>query len=97
MTTAHYSSNDALEERLIGATAPSGDLATASKAVLKAPGNCTSLLLTPDGGTVVCATQVNYLLHNPQQNIDRYGVAAAGKFTKFPVAKHGQWYSGPAF
>jgi hypothetical protein len=157
VTTSHYSSNGALEERLIGATAPSGDLAAASKAVLKAPGNCTSLLLTPDGGTVVCATQVNYLhltpttncgkngpmfvaysaatgkllrvlyqytgacdealdtvlwtddsarhvigeqtiiLRNPEQSIDRYGVAAAGKFTKFPVAQHGQWYSGPAF
>ena len=153
-----------LEERLIGATAPSGDLAAASKAVFKAPGNCSSLLLTPDGGTVVCATLVNYpsattidphpgspgvcgkdgpmfvaysaatgkLLrvlyqytgacdegvdtvlwsddsarhvigeqtitqHNSPQRIDRYGVAAAGKFTKFQVAQHGQWYSGPAF
>jgi hypothetical protein len=28
---------------------------------------------------------------------DRYGVAAAGKFVKFPVAKHAQWYSGQAF
>jgi hypothetical protein len=34
---------------------------------------------------------------NPLQHTDRYGVAAAGKFTKFPVAQHGQWYSGPAF
>ena len=49
----------ALEERLITATAPSGDLVTASKVVFKAPGNCLSLLLTPDGGTVVCGTQVN--------------------------------------
>jgi hypothetical protein len=49
-----------LEERLIEATAPSGDLATASKVVLKAAGNCSSLLLTPDGGTVVCATLANY-------------------------------------
>jgi hypothetical protein len=150
-----------LVERVINATAPSGDLATASKAVFKAPGNCTSLLLTPDGGTVVCATQANYpspippatatgcggkngpmfvaysaatgkLLRvlyqytgacdqgvdtvlwsddsarhvigeqelfqsNPPQHFDRYGVAAAGKFTKFQVAQHGQWYSGPAF
>ena len=157
VTTSQYSSNGALDERLIGATAPSGDLATASKSVLKAPSNCTSLLLTPDGGTVVCATQANWLhiapttdcgkngpmfaaystatgkllrvlyqytgtcdegidtvlwtddsarhvigeqlifLHNPPQNIDRYGIAAAGKFAKFQVAKHGQWYSGPAF
>jgi WD40 repeat protein len=49
----------ALEERVIAATVPSGDLATASKVVLKAPSNCLSLLLTPDGGTVVCGTQVN--------------------------------------
>ena len=147
----------ALEERLISATAPSGDLAAASKAVLKAPSNCSSLLLTPDGGTVVCATQANYvssgsptdcgrigpmfvaysastgkrlrvlyqyagacdegvdtvlwsddsarhaigeqylIQRNPDQIVDRWGVAAGGKFTKFPVAQHGQWYSGPAF
>ena len=35
----------------------SGNLAAASKVLLKAPGSCTSLLLTPDGGTVVCGTQ----------------------------------------
>jgi hypothetical protein len=146
-----------LEERLIEWTAPSGDLAAASKVVLRAPGNCSSLLLTPDGGTVVCATQVNYprptaqavcgtdgpmlvaysavtgqrlrvlyqytgacdegvdtvlwsddsarhviaeqelLQRDPTQDTDRYGVAAAGAFSKFPVAQHGQWYSGPAF
>jgi len=34
---------------------------------------------------------------NPTRITDRYGVAATGKFVKFPVAKHGQWYSGPAF
>lgn len=34
---------------------------------------------------------------NPDQIVDRWGVAAGGKFTKFPVAQHGQWYSGPAF
>jgi hypothetical protein len=28
---------------------------------------------------------------------NRYGVAAAGKFTKFAVPQYGQWYSGPAF
>jgi hypothetical protein len=28
---------------------------------------------------------------------NRYGVAAAGKFVKFPVPQLGQWYSGPAF
>jgi hypothetical protein len=49
-----------LQERLIGATAPSGDLAAASRLTFKAPGNCSSLLLTPDGGTVVCATLINY-------------------------------------
>jgi hypothetical protein len=49
-----------LEERRIEATAPSGNLATASKLVFKAPGNCSSLLLTPEGGTVVCATMINY-------------------------------------
>ncbi len=150
-----------LEERLIDATAPSGDLATASKLAFKAPGNCVSLLLTPDGGTVVCATLVNYppgiMLHSPgspgacgkdgpmfvaysavtgqrlrvlfqytgtcdygvetvlwaddsaehvigeqylsqqHQLTDRYGVAAAGQFSKFQVAQHGQWYAGPAF
>jgi hypothetical protein len=57
--TSRNSSAGALEERLIGVTAPSGDLATASKTVLKAPSNCSSLLLTPDGGTVVCATDAN--------------------------------------
>ncbi len=152
-----------LQERLIEATAPSGDLATASKVVLRAPGNCSSLLLTPDGETVVCATMINYLpatvlnspgspgacgkdgpmlvaysavngkllrilyqytgtcdsgvdtvlwsdnsarhviaeqellQRDPTQDTDRYGVAAAGAFSKFPVAQHGQWYSGPAF
>ena len=151
-----------LEERLIGAAAPSGNLATASKLVLKAPGNCSSLLLSPDGGTVVCATLIDYPPANnlephpgspgvcgqdgprfvaysaatgkllrvlyqfqgpcrygiftvlwsddaarhvigeswtAQQGglFDRYGVAAAGNFTKFQVAQHGQWYGGPAF
>jgi hypothetical protein len=151
-----------LEERLIAATAPSGDLAAASKVVLRAPGNCSSLLLTPDGGTVVCATLVNFppptsldrrpaapavcgkdgpafvaysavtgkrlrvlyqyagtcdygvetvlwadnsarhvigeqYLSQQHQVTDRYGVAAAGQFSKFQVAQHGQWYSGPAF
>jgi hypothetical protein len=139
-------------------TEPSGDLTNASKVVLKAPSNCSSLLLTPDGGTVVCATQVNppgttsptscgknepmfvaysavtgkrlrvlyqytgacasavdtvlwsddsarhvigesqtAIQGNPSQDTDRYGVAAAGKFTKLPVPRLGQWYSGPAF
>jgi hypothetical protein len=149
-----------LVERIVNATAPTGDLATVSKIVLKAPGNCTSLLLTPDGGTVVCATQVNALVplakptacggkygprfvaysaatgkrlrvlyqypgpcksaldlvlwsdasarhvigeayttfttNSPPYTI-RYGVATGGKFVKFPVAKHSQGYSGPAF
>jgi hypothetical protein len=166
MTAGRNTSSGVLEERLIGATAPSGDLATASKAVFKAPGNCSSLLLTPDGGTVVCATATYLPFHlvpfsspptpatgcggkygpmfvaysavtgerlrvlsqytgtcddgvdtvlwsdnsarhvigeqlvsqrNPPQHFDRYGVAAAGNFTKFQVAQHGQWYSGPAF
>lgn len=151
-----------LEERLISATAPSGDLAAASKVLLRAPANCSSLLLTPDGGTVVCATLLNYppptsldaqptapavcgkdgpefvaysavtgqrlrvlyqyagtcdygvetvlwaddsarhvigeqYLSQQHQVTDRYGVAAAGQFSKFQVAQHGQWYSGPAF
>jgi hypothetical protein len=63
--TSRKSSAGALEERLIGVTAPSGDLATASKVVLKAPGNCSSLLLTPDGGTVVCGTAYNPLVTGP--------------------------------
>jgi hypothetical protein len=58
--TSRNSSAGALEERLIGVTEPSGDLASTSKVVFKAPGNCSSLLLTPDGGTVVCATASNY-------------------------------------
>jgi hypothetical protein len=152
-----------LEERLIGATAPSGDLAAASKVAFKAPGNCSSLLLTPDGGTVVCATMINYpsatsvdphpgspgvcgkdgpmfvaysavtgerlrvlyqytgacdegvdtvlwaddsarhvigeqRLVQGDQHFDRYGVASAGKFTKFQVVPPlSQWNSGPAF
>ena len=125
--------------------------------MLKAPSSCTSLLLTPDGGTVVCATQVSYPIptssggcgtngpmlvaysaatgqrlrvlyqykgacdqgvdtvlwsddsarhvvseqelfqDNPPEHTDRYGVAAAGNYTKFPVAPLGQWSSGPAF
>jgi hypothetical protein len=56
-TQRYASTNSALEELLIGVTAPSGNLATASKVMLKAPSACASLLLTPDGGTVVCATQ----------------------------------------
>jgi len=157
-TTGRTPSYDgALEERLISASAPSGDLAAASTAMLTAPRNCSSLLLTPDGGTVVCATQANYggpapatdcgkdgpmfvsysastgkrlrvlyqytgpcdeavdsvlwtdnsarhvigeqylFQRNPPTVTDRWGVAAAGKFTKFPVAQHGQWYSGPGF
>jgi hypothetical protein len=147
-----------LAERLIGATEPSGDLVTASKVVFKAPANCTSLLLTPDGRTVVCATWTNEpgvtapagcgkngpmfvaysaatgkrlrvlyqyteacdyaedtvlwsddsvqhvigesqttLQGNPPQSTNRYGVAAAGEFTKFPVPQLGEWYSGPTF
>jgi hypothetical protein len=58
VTTRQYTdANSALEELLISVTAPSGNLATTSKVMLKAPSGCTSLLLTPDGGTVVCATQ----------------------------------------
>jgi WD40-like Beta Propeller Repeat len=53
----YTSADSALEELLIGVTAPSGDLAAASKVMLKAPSDCTSLLLTPDGGTVVCSTR----------------------------------------
>lgn len=49
----------ALTERVVSATAPSGDLTSASKSVLAAPDSCGSLLLTPDGGTVVCATMAN--------------------------------------
>ena len=165
VSTAKYPSGAALEERIIGATVPSGNLATASKLVLKAPRNCSSLLLTPDGGTVVCATQITesfstspagsprlvkptdcgkngpmfvaysattgelvrvlyqytgacnegtdtvlwsdnsarhvigeQLLYQGNQHFDRYGVAAAGTFTKFPVVPPlSQWNSGPAF
>jgi hypothetical protein len=161
LTAAPYApAHSALTERLIGVAEPSGDLAAASRAVFKAPGNCMSLLLTPDGGTVVCATQANFFQFdapppgcggkhgpmfvtysaaagkrlrvlyqypgpcvraldtvlwsdnaarhvigevqtdfggNPPVSTDRYGVAAAGTFVKFPVAKHGQWYGGPAF
>lgn len=145
-----------LVERVVSATAPTGDLATASKIVLKAPGTCTTLLLTPDGGTVVCATHVSSdvparcggkygpmfvaysaatgkrlrVLYqypgpcrtavdtvlwsdasarhvigeavtsfrtNPPSYTVRYGVATGGKFVKFPVAKEGLGYSGPAF
>ncbi|MGH3245260.1 MAG: hypothetical protein ACRDOI_03490 [Trebonia sp.] len=157
-TAGGNSAPTALQERLIGVTEPSGDLAVASKVVLNAPGNCSSLLLTPDGRTVVCGTKVSYppvtsatgcgsdepmfvaysaatgkrlrvlsnytgdctwlmntvlwsddsarhvigetrtkLQGNPDQYTDRYGVAAAGQFTKFQVAQHGQWYSAPAF
>jgi hypothetical protein len=49
-----------LIERVISASAPSGDLSTAGRDLFTAPASCTSLLLTPDGGTVVCATTVNY-------------------------------------
>jgi hypothetical protein len=65
LNTSRNSSAGALEERLIGVTAPSGDLATASKVILKAPGNCSSLLLTPDGGTVVCGTAYQPLVTSP--------------------------------
>jgi hypothetical protein len=63
--TSRNSSAGALEERLIGVTAPSGDLATASKVAFKAPSNCSSLLLTPDGGTVVCGTDYHPLVTLP--------------------------------
>lgn len=158
VTTGKGPFDAALVERRIGVTQPSGDLAAASRVVLKAPANCTSLLLTPDGGTVVCATRV-YSFYpgppascgktepmfvaysaatgkrlrilyrypgacasavygvvwsdasarhvigeawtafsgKPPRTTDRFGVAAAGKFIKFPIAKHGQNYSGPAF
>jgi hypothetical protein len=56
-TQTYASAGSVLEELVIGATAPSGNLATASKVMLKAPTSCTSLLLTPDGGTVVCSTR----------------------------------------
>ena len=36
-------------------------------------------------------------LSQQHQLTDRYGVAAAGQFSKFQVAPHGQWYAGPAF
>lgn len=54
----------ALTEHLISASAPNGDLAAESKAAFNAPSSCHSLLLTPDGGTVVCGTQVNYQQYN---------------------------------
>jgi hypothetical protein len=63
--TSGNSSEGALEERLIGVTAPSGDLASASKVAFKAPGNCSSLVLTPDGGTVVCGTAYHPLVTGP--------------------------------
>jgi hypothetical protein len=34
---------------------------------------------------------------NQPRETDQYGVTAAGSFATFPVAQHGQWYSGPAF
>jgi len=148
-----------LVERLIGATAPGADLSAASKVVFNAPGACRSLLLTPDGGTVVCATKdhafpldppvlcggksgpmflaysaatgrllrvlyrytgpcitaeftvlwsdnaARYVVgeaqtqfqRTPFRATDRYGVAAGGKFVKFPVVKPGRWDGGPAF
>ena len=45
------------EERVIAAAAPSGDLSAASRVAFKAPASCIALLLTPDGGTVVCGAQ----------------------------------------
>lgn len=63
--TSRKSSAGPLEERLIGVTAPSGDLAIASKVGFKAPGNCSSLLLTPDGGTVVCGTAYHPFVSSP--------------------------------
>ncbi|HEY0932811.1 MAG TPA: hypothetical protein VGD91_03625 [Trebonia sp.] len=60
VTAGENSAPSSLQERVVGATVPSGNLATASKIVLAAPGSCMSLLLTPDGGTVVCGTVANY-------------------------------------
>jgi hypothetical protein len=55
-----------------------------------------SVLWSDDSARHVIGEQ--YLFRrNPPQVTDRWGVAAAGTFTKFPVAQHGQWYSGPAF
>lgn len=58
---ATASTDSPLTEHLISVTAPSGDLAATSKSVFVAPVSCASLLLTPDGGTVICATTANQL------------------------------------
>jgi len=62
--TGQGPSYSSLEEMVIGEAEPSGDLAAASRVAFEAPSTCTSLLLTPDGGTVVCGTQVNYPASN---------------------------------
>jgi hypothetical protein len=50
------------EEREIDTIAPSGDLSTASRVIFTGPQSnstpCGTLSLTPDGGTVICGTQV---------------------------------------
>jgi hypothetical protein len=103
VVTTGQSAQGPLEERLVSATAPSGDLATASKVVLQAPSNCSSLLLTPDGGAVVCATQVNYPPTRPLASncgtsgpmFVAYSTAATGAATTAERLRVLYQYTGP--
>jgi hypothetical protein len=55
-----------------------------------------SVLWTDDSARHVIGEQYSFQ-RKPPTVTDRWGVAAGGKFIKFPVAQHGQRYSGPAF
>jgi RNA polymerase sigma factor (sigma-70 family) len=56
-----------------------------------------TVLWSDNSARHVIGESLTVIQGNPSQHFDRYGVAAGGKFAKFQVAQHGQWYSGPAF
>jgi hypothetical protein len=64
-------------------------------------GACTlavyTVLWSDNSARHVIGEALTYFGGNPPRVTDRYGVAAAGKFVKFPVVKHGQFYTEPAF
>jgi hypothetical protein len=75
-----------LVERVISTATPNGDLAAGSRVIFTAPGSCTSLLLTPNGGTVVCATTVNYPGPTPPATAPGCGAGRRPMFVSYSVA-----------
>jgi hypothetical protein len=75
-----------LVERVISTATPSGDLAAGSRVIFAAPGSCTSLLLTPGGGAVVCGTTVNYPGPVPPATAPGCGAGRQPMFVSYSVA-----------